>query len=64
VREVTELPAGREDEDVICPVCNGKMTFARKIKGFFALPELRTYQCRRCAVIATLEGLQTTPVYG
>ena len=63
VRDTATIASAADDE-VICPVCERKMTLARKIKGFFTLPELRTYECRGCAVIATVEGLHARPVFG
>lgn len=43
----------------ICPVCKASMELARKVKGFFALPELHTFECRGCAVISTVALPQT-----
>ena len=44
-------------DEPICPVCAGTMTLARTVDGLFVLPELRTYECRRCAVLATVEDM-------
>jgi hypothetical protein len=38
---------------ISCPVCAGTMTLANTVKRFYTLPELRTYECRRCAVLTT-----------
>ncbi len=44
---------------LICPVCESRMTLAKTVKGFFTLPQLRTYECRRCAVLATVEDARS-----
>lgn len=43
--EATNLP--------LCPSCGQPMCFKRAVPRFAALPELRTYECKSCAVSYT-----------
>ena len=36
-----------------CPSCGRPMRFVRAVPRFAALPELRTYECKACAVSYT-----------
>jgi hypothetical protein len=38
----------------ICPVCEQPMTAGGKLKQLFELPDRRSYQCRRCAVMTSV----------
>lgn len=48
--EITDAP--------LCPNCGRAMVFRRAIPRFAALPELRTYECKACAVTYT-EAVET-----
>jgi hypothetical protein len=37
----------------LCPSCSRPMRFVRAIPRFAALPELRTHECKACAVTYT-----------
>ncbi len=39
----------------LCPVCEYPMTLASVVQRTFILRELRKFECRRCAIIATAE---------
>ena len=43
----------------LCPSCGRPMRFVRAVPRFAALPELRTYECKGCAVTYTnaVEGV-------
>lgn len=37
----------------LCPSCGQPMCFKRAVPRLAALPELRTFECKRCAVTYT-----------
>jgi hypothetical protein len=39
----------------ICPACERPMTLASTAKRAFIIPELRKFECTRCAITATAE---------
>jgi hypothetical protein len=39
----------------VCPVCESRMILAKTVKRSFVLPDYQVYECRRCAVLATIE---------
>jgi hypothetical protein len=39
----------------ICPVCESRMILAKTVRKSFVLPDYQVYECRRCAVLATIE---------
>lgn len=47
------MKADSSVEAPICPICEQVMARVSKAKGFFPLPQSETFECKRCAVIAT-----------
>ena len=41
----------------ICPICESRMILAKTVRRSFALPEYQVYECRHCAVLATVEDV-------
>lgn len=48
-----EAVHARSDDTPLCPGCGQPMRFVRAIPRFAALPELRTYECKACALTYT-----------
>jgi hypothetical protein len=38
-----------------CPICESRMTLIKTVKKSITLTDYQVYECRRCAVLATIE---------
>ncbi len=55
------------DSTPLCPSCGRPMGFVRAVPRLGALPELRTYECKACAVTyteAAEQGGQSDEIQG